>query len=223
MNNLKQVTVALVLAASLAVCSQAQAVVALPPVPITLTDTLNSPGTCGTCGSGPFGTVTITQAAPGLALQFTVTLAQGDTFARTGVNNAFSFSFAQAGETITGLPTNFVQDTTPNNNSPFGFFTYAISYNSGNPASTLTFSLADSRTLSASDFSLSTNPNDGHTFIPAYFEADVLVPADPTVGATNALIATAVPEPSTWAMMMLGFCGLGIFAYRRRRDAPASI
>lgn len=26
----------------------------------------------------------------------------------------------------------------------------------------------------------------------------------------------AVPEPSTWAMMMLGFCGLGYMAYRRK-------
>ncbi len=25
-----------------------------------------------------------------------------------------------------------------------------------------------------------------------------------------------VPEPSTWTMMFLGFCGLGWFAYRRR-------
>jgi hypothetical protein len=26
----------------------------------------------------------------------------------------------------------------------------------------------------------------------------------------------AVPEPSTWAMMILGFCGVGFMAYRRR-------
>jgi hypothetical protein len=26
----------------------------------------------------------------------------------------------------------------------------------------------------------------------------------------------AVPEPSTWAMMVLGFLGLGFMAYRRR-------
>ena len=34
----------------------------------------------------------------------------------------------------------------------------------------------------------------------------------------NAAIA-AVPEPSTWAMMILGFCGLGFIAYRRN-DKP---
>ena len=30
---------------------------------------------------------------------------------------------------------------------------------------------------------------------------------------------SAVPEPSTWAMMILGFAGLGIMAYRRRGGA----
>jgi hypothetical protein len=29
---------------------------------------------------------------------------------------------------------------------------------------------------------------------------------------------TAVPEPSTWAMMMLGFAGVGFMAYRRRNQ-----
>jgi len=31
----------------------------------------------------------------------------------------------------------------------------------------------------------------------------------------------AVPEPSTWAMMILGFCGLGFMAYRREQNGPA--
>ena len=36
-------------------------------------------------------------------------------------------------------------------------------------------------------------------------------------------IVTDVPEPSTWAMMMLGFGGLGWLAYRRRSYAPALV
>jgi hypothetical protein len=31
-------------------------------------------------------------------------------------------------------------------------------------------------------------------------------------------IETAVPEPSTWAMMILGFAGVGFMAYRRRNN-----
>ena len=33
---------------------------------------------------------------------------------------------------------------------------------------------------------------------------------------TNATISSGVPEPSTWAMMILGFAGVGFLAYRRR-------
>jgi hypothetical protein len=34
-------------------------------------------------------------------------------------------------------------------------------------------------------------------------------------------IASAVPEPATWAMMTLGFAGVGWMAYRRRKSALA--
>jgi hypothetical protein len=33
-------------------------------------------------------------------------------------------------------------------------------------------------------------------------------------------LTAAVPEPSTWAMMILGFCGLGFMAYRRKQGGP---
>jgi len=35
------------------------------------------------------------------------------------------------------------------------------------------------------------------------------------------LSVSAVPEPSTWAMMLLGFCGLGFMAYRRNAKPAA--
>jgi len=40
--------------------------------------------------------------------------------------------------------------------------------------------------------------------------------------AVNGFLANPVPEPSTWAMMMAGFAGLGLFGYRanRRRALP---
>ena len=34
----------------------------------------------------------------------------------------------------------------------------------------------------------------------------------------NVSIASAVPEPSTWMMMVLGFAGVGFAAYRRRNN-----
>jgi hypothetical protein len=45
-------------------------------------------------------------------------------------------------------------------------------------------------------------------------------------GQTNQInwdnvVISAVPEPSTWAMMILGFAGIGFMAYRRRNQAAA--
>lgn len=37
----------------------------------------------------------------------------------------------------------------------------------------------------------------------------------------DAVAITAVPEPSTWAMMILGFFGIGFMAYRRKNNQPA--
>ncbi len=36
-------------------------------------------------------------------------------------------------------------------------------------------------------------------------------------GTSFAIVAPPVPEPSTWAMMILGFCGLGLLSRRRNR------
>jgi hypothetical protein len=45
----------------------------------------------------------------------------------------------------------------------------------------------------------------------------------PTAGFWTASFPTvaAVPEPSTWAMMILGFCGVGFMAYRRKQNGTA--
>jgi hypothetical protein len=36
-----------------------------------------------------------------------------------------------------------------------------------------------------------------------------------TFGNPASVVVTAVPEPATWAMMVLGFLGIGLIAYRR--------
>jgi len=46
------------------------------------------------------------------------------------------------------------------------------------------------------------------------FEADVTLDAPPDFGP--GVFTAAVPEPSTWAMMLLGFGGIGFVAYRRK-------
>lgn len=39
----------------------------------------------------------------------------------------------------------------------------------------------------------------------------------------NPSLTTGVPEPSTWAMMILGFCGVGFMAYRRKSGPIRSL
>jgi hypothetical protein len=34
-------------------------------------------------------------------------------------------------------------------------------------------------------------------------------------------VLPSAPEPSTWAMMILGFMGVGFMAYRRKQSGPA--
>jgi hypothetical protein len=42
-----------------------------------------------------------------------------------------------------------------------------------------------------------------------------------TGASQQMLIASPVPEASTWAMMVLGFAGVGFMAYRRRNQSPS--
>jgi hypothetical protein len=56
-----------------------------------------------------------------------------------------------------------------------------------------------------------------------FSQGSIVVPADYQVRVALTLPAgvAAVPEPSTWAMMILGFLGLAWIGYRRPRKHPA--
>jgi hypothetical protein len=43
----------------------------------------------------------------------------------------------------------------------------------------------------------------------------------PTFNEAFSLSGSVAPEPSTWAMMLLGFVGLGFHGYRHARKASA--
>jgi len=69
--------------------------------------------------------------------------------------------------------------------------------------------------LAINDITLTTN-----RFLHA--DADFLTGTFSNIStASSAPPISAIPEPSTWAMMILGFVGVGFMAYRRRNQAPA--
>jgi hypothetical protein len=63
------------------------------------------------------------------------------------------------------------------------------------------------------DESLGLDPNNSTAFV-----TQVTFTGDGVFTGTMTAI-TAVPEPSTWAMMILGFAGVGYMTYRRRKTA----
>jgi len=48
---------------------------------------------------------------------------------------------------------------------------------------------------------------------------EYIITATGNGGNANSTIVVSVPEPSTWAMMILGFLGVGFLAYRRNNGA----
>ena len=59
-----------------------------------------------------------------------------------------------------------------------------------------------------------------HTFLIDYV-TDNGTPSVFNFEAPSATLQAAVPEPSTWAMMILGFMGVGFMAYRRKSQGAA--
>jgi hypothetical protein len=62
--------------------------------------------------------------------------------------------------------------------------------------------------------------NNSIGFFPYDYAVHGINPDDGSFGRSGVpgqwTVASAVPEPSTWAMMVLGFAGLGFMAYRRK-------
>ena len=80
----------------------------------------------------------------------------------------------------------------------------------------LTYASAD-LLVTLTDFNFKI-PNDGGT---GFNRVSAFSPSPDSVGTDNAvgeftLNVSAVPEPSTWAMILLGFAGIGFMAYRRK-------
>jgi hypothetical protein len=182
---------------------------------------------CGTATQ--FGTVTLTQS--GTSVNFDVVLNSGNLFVETGAggDSLFLFNDTLAGSTITNITSTFNGATVAiagglsglTNQSPIhadgtGDFTaqvFCTTASSCNGASGVDINDLHFTVTNATLVQLETANALGNIFV-----TDILCGQPGCTGLTGPVDVHvgAVPEPSTWAMMILGFVGVGFMAYRRR-------
>jgi hypothetical protein len=179
----------------------------------------------------PAGTVDVTQV--GSNLDFTVTLDPNFVIHETtsSQHDALYFDLASGGspllgKTVSGLPSGVAQLSGGGFTAAgLGAYDYALSC--GSPACGSGYSGGDAGPISftianASLSELTPISADGKQL---YFVADLAY--RPTGGNDNSVITgnwgatagTAVPEPATWAVMMIGFGAIGAMMRRSRRRA----
>jgi hypothetical protein len=192
---------------------------------VVLTSDLTQDNCTGGCSTGQaFGSVTISQASAGANLLFTVALGSDYFFNTSQAFDAFVFNPTFAGSYVLPLQSGFAPDATlPQSQDGFNNFLQGLTYTGPKTVQTLTFSYDPTDAnylLSASSFTLSTRTS-GNGGTPALFAVDI-TNIEGETGPVGALTFTnAVPEPSTWAMMILGFFGVGFMAYRRKNQGSA--
>lgn len=174
--------------------------------------------------AGPYGTITVTENING-SLSFSEALLNGFRI-HGGNDNHDAAAFTISGDpnlTISNLTGGFAAENTtsgsPSSEPPFGTFQTSIMCTSacgngyaGGFVGPLTFTI----TSSAGPLTIASLAYNTYNGSNIYFTSDLVGSNGQTgnVGAT--LSATpAVPEPATWALMLVGFGAVGVSMRRR--------
>jgi hypothetical protein len=160
-------------------------------------------------GIGTLGTVTVTDIAGGVTVD--VSLIAGINFVNTGGPHTPFVYNLNATPTSINFPVGspFSADGS-SSAAPYGTFNHGVDMTGGNGAPGKHGPL---------DFTINgiTTANFNTDSFGYYFAADLIRLSNGATGSVAAANFTAaVPEPSTWAMMILGFAGVGFMAYRRK-------
>jgi hypothetical protein len=175
----------------------------------------------GCCNLADYGTVTVSDISGGL--HFLVELADGVLVNVNGnsTHHALEFDLTGSNIALSGFSTTQIAASGAiANASPFGAFDHSVVYvppvgTHGNPSGLSSFSFDATGTNLALGSTL-------YNQTQLFFVADVFVDAahsGVTGGLTGNVASSGgggVPEPASWALMLVGFGGLGAMMRRRR-------
>lgn len=174
----------------------ALSMLAAAPQAKATTITLTADECTGTCGTGPFGTISLIQTTATL-VTVTLTLSPNERFAGTGAGEALAFNVAGPAITIANITANFAVGPAPASASAFGSFLQSVTCttckggNAGNPAGPLSFTVTRASGVTIADFI----PNSK-----GYLFAADIVGANGNTGNVGAP-GGSVPEPVTLSLM----------------------
>ncbi len=175
--------------------------------------TLDQDACTGTCGTAPFGTVSLEQTTADL-VTVTETLAPNEVFAGTGAGDSLEFNVAGP-VTIDVMTAGFGIGPSPDTASAFGSFLESVACTVcqggklSNPAGPLVFTVTSTDGVTVADFIGSSK---GYVF------ASDIRGNNGNTGNVGALAST-VPEPASIWLMFAGAALVGLNALRRRRAA----
>jgi PEP-CTERM motif len=190
-------------------------------------------------------TITIDLAAPGFS---SVTAGTGDNFAFfNGTYGGFNLGFVASNSAaspaflvaninqLSGSGTLTIRATSIDNTSPVGFIPFVIGFTQQPTTIQVTqtayvdpnnIAFGTTDLLGTATFSPSGTTNSSTLFNnfgvgnPYSFTEIFTITSSGGLDSGSQITISAVPEPSTWAMMILGFFGVGFMAYRNKSRGP---
>jgi hypothetical protein len=181
------------------------------------TTVTSTSGILPTFTNSPAGPVT-----PGQEIQSVSAVIDGANFILTATLDGAPLSTPNT-KYVWGIDTGTGTNNFASLGQPGVVFNQVIAINPASPQSGVTIS-GDTITDVVSIASLASTgfapTSYGFSFWPALVSSGSI----PEFAPDNAtFLASAVPEPSTWAMMILGFAGIGFMAYRRKNQTALNV
>jgi PEP-CTERM motif-containing protein len=168
-------------------------------------------------GSGTLGIVTLTDVAGGVAVD--VALNSGINFVNTGgPHTPLIYNLNAIPISITFVNPAIFSAAGTSGATPYGTYNHGVDMVGGNGAPGSQHGPLDYTVLGITTANFNANS------LGYFFAADLIRLSNGATGSVAAgALTAAVPEPSTWAMMILGFFGIGFLAYRRKNQGQVRL